>query len=327
MREAQALPVLVVVLFGCVSAKTINDLRLVPLSPSDQHEVVWTEPVLQWVNPFSPAGLAGLARGDKLASLNGTAVLTVGQAETLLSNLGQRESLEVIYVRQGVPTRTTVHNLRSDKAIGMGVYSDAATYSVKGFPGLPTEVGFLEYGSAKLSLYVARFSDQPGIFLLRFQIDNVRRGPMRGPTAVQVVGSDGALFHQLSPGAAVGYLLPSLGSQSPYAPYMPYPPPVYTISPDRQHLYPENDPYTAMANSITAIGNMITSVNNARKVRREHDREMLYRQLAEASLSSKIIPEGGRDAGTLVYRGSTGGPIRVMVQIENDWHTLTFQQP
>lgn len=325
MRQAQALPALVLALFGCVSAKTVNDLRLVPLSPSDRHEVVWTEPVLQWVNPFSPAGLAGLTRGDKLVSLNGAAVLTVGQAESLLSNLGERDSLDVVYVRQGLTARTVLHNLHNDRPIGTGVYSDDATYSVKGFPGLPPEVGFLEYGSAKLSLYVGRFSDQPEILLLRFQIDNVRRGPMRGPTAVQVVGSDDSIFHQLSPGAAVGYLLPSLGSQSPYAPYMPYRPPVYTISPDRQHLYPENDPYTAMANSITAIGNMITSVNNARKVRREHDRERLYRQLAEASLSSKIIPEGARDAGTLIYHGSTRGPVRVMVQIENDWHTLTFQ--
>jgi len=325
VRQLQALPLLVVALFGCVSAKTISDLRLVPLSPSDRHEVIWTEPVLQWVIPFSPAGLAGLARGDKLASLDGTAVLTVGQAETLLWNLGERESLDVVYVRQGVTARTVVHNLHSDKSIGMGVSSDATTYSVKGFPGLPPEVGFLEYGSAKLSLYVGRFSDQPEILLLRFQIDNVRAGPMRGPTALQVVGSDGTLFHQLSPGAAVGYLLPGLGSQSPYAPYLPYKPPVYTISPDRQHLYPQNDPYTAMANSITAIGNMITSINNARKVRREHDREALYKQLNEVSLRSNIIPEGGRDAGTLVYRGSTGGPIRVMLQIENDWHTLTFQ--
>lgn len=325
MRQAQVLPVLVVALFGCVSAKTINDLRLVPLSPSERHEVIWTEPVLQGVNPFSPAGLAGLARGDKLVSLNGTAILTVGQAESLLSNLGDGESLDVVYVRQGVTARTVVHTLHGDKPIGIEVYPLAATYSVKGFPDLPSQVGFLEYGSAKLALYVGRFSDQPQILLLRFQIDNVRTGPMRGPTAVQVVGPDGALFHQLAPGAAVGYLLPSLGSQSPYAPYMPYRPPVYTISPDRQHLYPENDPYTAMANSITAIGNMITSVNNARKVRREHDRETLYKQLAEASLRSNVIPEGGRDAGTLIYRGPTGGPIRVMVQIENDWHTLTFQ--
>ena len=325
MHQARATLLLAIVLFGCVSAKTINDLRLLPLSPSDRHEVTWTEPVLQWVNPFSPAGLAGLTRGDKLTLWNGTPVLTVGQAETLLSNLGETEALDVVYTRRGVTARAVLRGLHSDRPIGMGVYSDDATYSVRGFPGLPSEVGFLEYGSAKLSLYVGRFSDQPEICLLRFQIDNARRGPMRGPTAVQVVGPDGALFHQLSPGAAVGYLLPNLGSQSPYAPYMPYRPPVYTISPDRQHLYPQNYPYTAMANSITAIGNMITSINNARKVRSEHDREMLYKQLAEASLSSNIIPEGGRDAGTLVYHGSTGGPIRVMVQIENDWHTLTFQ--
>jgi len=325
MRQARATLLLATVLFGCVSAKTINDLRLLPLSPSDRHEVIWTEPVLQWVNPFSPAGLAGLSRGDQLVSLNGTAALTVDQTQTFLWDLGERKSLDVVYVRKGVTARTVVHDLHSDTPLGMGVYPDDATYSLKGFPGLPPEVGFLEYGSARLSLYVGRFSDQPEILLLRFQIDNVRSGPMRGPTAVQVLGSNGALFHQLSPGAAVGYLLPNLGSQSPYAPYLPYRPPVYTISPDRQHLYPQNDPYTAMANSITAIGNMITSVNNARKARREQDREALYKQLNEASLRSNTIPEGGRDAGTLVYHGSTGGPIRVMVQIENDWHTLTFQ--
>jgi PDZ domain len=324
MRQRQVLLLPVLVLSGCVSSKTINDLRLEPMSPADPHVITWTEPILQWVLPFSPAGMAGLAPGDRLVSLNGVRCSTVGQASELLNATDRPESIEVAFTRHGTPGSTVVRNLAINRPIGTGVYSDASVYTLRGFPDLPQAVGFLEFGSAMLSVFAARFSDQPEILLLRFQIDNVRSGPMQGPSAVQVADLDGSLLHQLSPEAAVGWLLPSLGSQSPYAPYVPYRPPVYTVSPDGRYLYPQSDPYTAMANSLVAIGNMITAINNGRKVRREQDRETLYRQLSATSLRTNTIPEGGRDAGTLLFKGRGGGPIKVMINIENHWHILPF---
>lgn len=321
-RPIVLLPILV--LSGCVSARTISDLRLIPLTPTNPHVITWTEPTLQWVHPFSPAGIAGLAPGDRLVSLNGINCETVGQTNSMLLLADRPATMEVIFRRDGVQRTAVIQNLAGGRPIGMGVYSDASIYTLSGFPDLPRVVGFLEYGSAMLSVYVARFSDQPDILLLRLQIDNVRSGSMQGPRAVQVVDADGTLFQQLTPEAAVGWLLPSLGSQAPYAPYLPYRPPIYTVSPDGRYLYPQNDPYTAMANSLVAIGNMINSVNNARKAQREKDRETLYRQLSTTSMRTNTIPEGGRDAGTLLFRGRAGRPVKVMINIENDWHSLPF---
>jgi len=205
------------------------------------------------------------------------------------------------------------------------MYPFDTTYSLSGFPGLPSEVGFLEFGSAKLSVYAAHFSDRPEILLLRFQIDNVREGTMDGIVAVQVVGPREVMFRQLSSASAVGLLLPKLGAQEPYAPYVPYRPPVYRVSPDGRYLYPENDPYTAVANAIIAIGNMITAVNNARRARREADRQTLYNRLEADQLQQSVIPAGGRDGGAMLFMGSASRPIRVMVSIENRWHTFVFE--
>jgi hypothetical protein len=325
MTRPRLLLALAIIASGCVSSRTINDLTLVPLSPIDAQSLVWRRPSIQWVNPFSPAGAAGLQAGDVLITWDHLPLPDIGAAQRLLWAPRAQDSIEVTYSRGGEQRIAVLRGVAGGKPVGCDVYPLDSTYSLSGFPGLASDVGFLQFGSAELSVYAAHFSDRPEILLLRLQVDNTRGGLMDGPAAVQVMDPRGSIYHQLSAAGAVGHLLPQLGSQSPYAPYVPYKPPVYRVSADGRYLYPENDPYTAAANAITAIGNMITSVNNARRARREADREALYNQLEAAQLQQHAIPAGGRDGGVLLFMGSASRPVRVMVSIENRWHTLVFQ--
>jgi PDZ domain len=324
MRTLKILLAAAILTSGCVSSRTIGDLTLLPLSPIAARELVWQRPSIQWISPFSPAGAAGLAVGDLLVAWNGKAVHDIGESQRLLHAGSGRSDVEVTYSRDGVLRKANLHRAAESNYFGFDTYPLDSTYSLVGFPNLPREIAFLKFGSAQLSLYVAYFSDNPEVLLLRFQIENTRQGVMNGPSGVEVLDPAGNLFRYLSSGDAVGYLLPLLGSQTPYAPYVPYRPPGYEISPGGRYLSPQNDSYTAAANGIIAIGNIITSVNNARKAQREVDRQTLYNRLAGEELHQRAIPSQGRDVGIVLARGTSTRPIRVSIMIENEQHMFSF---
>lgn len=330
-RLFRSLLALMVGVLSCTSAGPTPSvsvsaaLQIVPLTPISNSEVVFNRPVVQWINPFSPAGAAGLRVGDRVLRVGAANVVTVADLYAAQAKTLETDQTSLTITRGGHEATLKLTTAREDSDLGFSVYPFESVYVMVGFPNFPERIHFVSFRDLTITAYGGAFRLRPEIAFLRIAIANRSSGAIKCPTAVSAVGSHGELLRLVSPQEVVNALLPRLGRETASIAPPPPSPPIYVGSPGSQYFYPVPNYGDALANLVTAIGNIAIEAENARIRNRESARSSALATLSGQLLRPAVLPGGSLARGDVfVWVNSSQRPFQLRVQVAERWFSFTF---
>lgn len=298
---------------------------LIPLTPIGSRAVVFPLPTVMWLIPFSPAGAAGVRVGDLIEELGGRRVQNVDEVFDAQESIASSTRFEMVVRREGQLRRISGQKIANDPFLGFDVYPLESAYVLRDFPGLPSDVHYLNDEGFVLAAYAGSLPGLRDIAMIRFAIENESAQTIEAPTGVGATGAKGETLHRLTPADVVNAAYPSLGQEHALNPPPPEPPPVYTISSDG-NLYPVRNSWAALAKLVTAAGNVAIAIQNQRVRDRQQKRYQLWVSLNEQDLRTAVLPPNSRSSGQVFYRVPIGErPFKTVIRLGSKWYSFSFQ--
>jgi membrane-associated protease RseP (regulator of RpoE activity) len=297
-----------------------------PLTPVGIDEVDFLKPTVKWVLPFSPAGAAGMQVGDLVTAINGHPTPTLGSAFDGQHGLAPLTSVDITVLRQSLALALTLKKAPGVAALGYSLFPWDAVYVLKDYPGLPKAIHFLNVEGFVATAYAASIRGLADIVLVRFGIENDGRDVLEAPQGIGLVDRNGDQARQLSPAEVVNATMPALGTPSQFVSPPPGSSPVYVVPPGSNYAYPVQNQWTALAQLVTAIGNIAIETHNRQIQQRERERQRLYAKLNAQALRGAALPPNSRMAGDAFFKvPKSRRPFRSMIKIRGKWYTFAFE--
>ena len=295
-----------------------------PLTPIGDQVVDYRQPAVKWLVPFSPAGAAGMRLGDIVTEIDGHPIATLVDAlhaEDVASRLSEVE----ISVRRGADVRRLHLKNQAQGMLGFSLYPWDSVYVLREYPGLPKAIHFLNLEGISVTAWAAAIRGLPGTVLVRFGIENESEAVLEAPQGVAAKAANGEQLRRLDVREVVNAAFPSLQPIQPLS-QPPPPPPVYVVSPDGSYAYPIQNRWAALANLVTALGNIAIENRNRQVRQREEERHRFWNRLRGEALRPGALPPHSRMAGDVFYQVEPfERPILVAIKVGGKWFTFEFK--
>lgn len=297
-----------------------------PLTPIGSEEVDYWKPTVKWLNPFSPAGAAGMRVGDVITEIGGRPAWNLDAALDAQREVARLGEVNVTVKRIAETKLLHLKKHAGDDILGFSLYPWDAVYVLKNYPGLPKAIHFLNMGGVTVTAYAASVRGLSNLVLVRFAIANAGSDVLEAPQGTGATAKSGQQLRQPTSTEVVNAAFPSLGALQPLMPPPREPPPVYFVPQGGTYAYPVQSWWTVLPKLVTDLGNIAIENRNRQISQREQDRQRMWLRLNARALRPAALPPNSQTAGDVFYSVPySDRPFRALIKVGDKWFTFTFE--